>query len=69
MIANQLEVDTQNIIFVGDEMKDIQCARNASAVSVLINRSNDKKNYGQDYEISNLHELLGIINTFEKFQD
>ena len=62
LIANQLEVDTKNIIFVGDEMKDIQCAGNAGAVSVLINRNNEKKNFGQDYEISNLQELLGIIN-------
>ena len=63
LIANQLEVDTKNIIFVGDEMKDIQCALNAGAVAVLINRSNEKKNFGQDYEISNLQELLGIITT------
>ena len=62
LIANQLELDTKNIIFVGDEMKDIQCAENAGAVSVLINRNNEKKNFGQDYEISNLQELLGIIN-------
>lgn len=63
LIANQLEADTKNIIFVGDEMKDIQCAGNAGAVSVLINRNNEKKNFGQDYEISDLQELLGIITT------
>lgn len=63
LIANQLEVDTKNIMFVGDEMKDIQCAVNAGAVSVLINRNNEKKNFGQNYVISNLQELLGIITT------
>ena len=65
LIANQLEVDIRNIIFVGDEMKDILCARNAGAVSVLINRSNEEKNFGQDYVIATLKELLGIISTIE----
>ncbi len=65
MIANQLEVDTKKIIFVGDEMKDILCAKNSGAISVLINRSNEKKNFGQDYEISTLVELLDILNTME----
>ena len=63
LIANKLEVDTKKIIFVGDEMKDILCARNAGAISVLINRSKDKKNFGQDYEITTLKELLDIIDT------
>lgn len=63
LIANKLEVDTNQIIFVGDEMKDILCARNADAISVLINRSNEKKNFGQNYEITSLKELLDIIDT------
>lgn len=62
LIANKLEVDTKKIIFVGDEMKDILCARNAGAISVLINRSNEKKNFDQDYEITSLKELLDIID-------
>ena len=62
LIANKLEVDTNQIIFVGDEMKDILCAMNAGAISVLINRSNEKKNFGQDYEITTLKELLDIID-------
>ncbi len=62
LIAKKLEVDTNQIIFVGDEMKDILCARNAGAISVLINRSNEKKNFGQDYEITTLKELLDIID-------
>lgn len=65
LIANQLEVDIRNIIFVGDEMKDILCARNAGAISVLINRSNEEKNFGQDYVIATLTGLLGIISTIE----
>ena len=65
LIANQLEVDIRNIIFVGDEMKDILSARNAGAISVLINRSNEEKNFGQDYVIATLKELLGIISIIE----
>lgn len=65
LIANQLEVDTKKIIFVGDEMKDILCANNAGAVSVLINRSKEYKNFGQEHEIASLKELPDIINTME----
>lgn len=64
LIAKKLEVNTKKIIFVGDEMKDILCAKNAGAVSVLINRRKEDKNFGQDYEITTLKELLDIIDTF-----
>ena len=37
------------------------CAMNAGVYSVLINRSDNVKNYGQDKEISSLDELLTMI--------
>ena len=46
--------------FVGDEKKDVECAKNARAIAVLINRSGEEKNYGQDYTIRRLDELLDI---------
>ena len=47
--------------FAGDEIKDVQCAKNAGAVSVLVNRGGEIKNYGQDYEIKDLREVIGLI--------
>lgn len=47
--------------FVGDEEKDIMCAINAGAYSVLVNRNDSIKNYGQDKEISSLEELLTMF--------
>ena len=43
-----------------DEKKDIECAKNAGAISVLINRTDEEKNYGQDYTIQSLTELLNL---------
>ena len=37
------------------------CANNAGAYSVLINRENVMKNYGQKKEIHSLAELLSIV--------
>lgn len=46
-----------SIIYVGDEEKDILCANNAGACSVLINRANETLNYNQKHTI----KLLEII--------
>ena len=56
-----MRVDTSDIIFVGDEEKDIICANDAGAYSVIINRENVEKNYGQKREIRSLTELLGLV--------
>ena len=61
MLAEKMQVDISEMIFVGDEEKDVICANNAGAYSVLINRDNIEKNYGQKKEIHSLAELLGIV--------
>ena len=43
------------------EKKDMEGARNAGAAAILINRTDEQKAYGQDYEIRNLREILEII--------
>lgn len=48
------------IVFVGDEEKGIVCAKNTGAISVLINRSDEEKDYGQDHTIRRLDELFDI---------
>ena len=60
-IAKQVGADTSQIMFVGDENKDIICAKNSGAVAVLLNRSEENKDYGQDHTINSLSELLELI--------
>ncbi len=60
-LAEKMQVDRKEMIFVGDEEKDIMCAANAGVYSVLINRSNEIKNYGQNKEIKSLDELLTMF--------
>ena len=61
ILAEKMGVPAREIAFVGDEVKDVQCAKNAGAVSVLINRTGETKDYGQDYEIKDLQEIIPLI--------
>lgn len=56
-----MQVKLSDIVFVGDEEKDMACARNAGAYAVLINREGVLKDYGQDREIHTLTELLQLF--------
>lgn len=62
LLAAKMQVDMREMAFVGDEEKDIMCAANAGVYSVLINRSDKIKNYGQDKEIKSLDELLSMVD-------
>ena len=61
MIADKLHIDPSEMIFVGDEIKDMICAHNAGTKAVLINRTDEAKDYGQDMEIRDLRELIDIL--------
>ena len=61
VLAEKMGAPAREIAFVGDEIKDVQCAKNAGAVSVLINRTGETKDYGQDYEIKDLQEIIPLI--------
>ena len=61
-LAEKMGVQPREIAFIGDEIKDVMCAKGAGAVSVLINRTGETKDYGQDYEIKDLREVIGLIN-------
>lgn len=61
ILAYKMKALTSQMIFVGDEKKDIECAQNVGAVSVLINRDNEEKYFGQNYTIGELKELVAII--------
>lgn len=61
ILAAKMKMFPVEMIFVGDEKKDIECAKNAGAKAVLINRTNEQKEYGQDLEIKSLAELITYI--------
>ena len=62
ILAEKMNVDTSEIVFVGDEEKDMACANRAGAYSVLINRDAACKKYGQKREIVSLIDLLSIFD-------
>lgn len=61
MIAQELGVLVQEVMYIGDEEKDIICANNAGAVSVLIDREAKGLEYGQHYRVNNLNELKNVL--------
>ncbi len=61
IIAEELGVLVQEIMYIGDEEKDITCANNAGAVSVLIDRELKCNDFGQHYRVNSLNELKCMI--------
>ena len=60
-IAEEFHIDPSELVFVGVEQKDIECAHNAGTKGVLINRTNEVKDFGQDHTISDLSGLLSWL--------
>ena len=63
MLSRGLDVEPSQMMYVGDEEKDIIGANNFGAVSVLINRTEKRVNFGQQYTIGSLLEIPKIIRT------
>lgn len=61
ILCEKMQVGTADIMFVGDEEKDMACARAAGAYAVLINRDHTIKDYGQAKTIYSLAELPQLI--------
>ena len=57
-----MDMNISDIVFAGDEEKDMVCAQNAGAYGVLINREDAPKNYGQAWTIHTLTELLSLFD-------
>lgn len=62
MLAKQLRVKCEDMLFVGDEKKDITGANNLRICSVLINRDDEKLDFGQRYTIKSMDSLIDIVN-------
>lgn len=60
-IAEKFNINADNMIFVGDEEKDVAVAKRFGCYSVLINRDKSNLDFGQDFTISNLGELLNRV--------
>jgi len=61
MLSEAFDVPPSQILFVGDEEKDIVGANNFGMISTLINKSPDEKKWGQHYTIKNLIEIVDPI--------
>ena len=61
MLAEAMNILPSEMIFAGDEPKDMECAVNAGAVAVLVNRSGEEKDYGQDFMIRSFRELPDLL--------
>jgi len=62
-LIEAFDIPAGQVMYVGDEEKDIIGANSVGMISVLINRSDEQKNWGQKYTIRNLSEIIGIISS------
>ena len=60
-LLQALQVQADECLFVGDEPVDVIGANKAGMISVLINRSGEKRDYGQKYTISSLQDILKLV--------
>jgi putative hydrolase of the HAD superfamily len=60
-LLQALQVQADDCLFVGDERVDVIGANKAGMISVLINRSGEKRDYGQKYTISYLQDILKLV--------
>ncbi len=51
----------EEMFYVGDEKKDIQGASSIGMNTILINRGEEKKEFGQNYTVKSLKEIINII--------
>jgi len=56
-LAEKLEVQINEMIYIGNEEKDIIGANNAGIISILINRTNEILDYREKYQFKNLKDM------------
>lgn len=61
ILAEKLEVSPSDMIYVGNESKDIVGANQSGMKSIFIDRKRSGKEFGQDQTIVTLLELLDIV--------
>jgi putative hydrolase of the HAD superfamily len=60
-LLRALQVQADDCLFVGDEPVDVIGANKTGMVSVLINRTTEKHDYGQQYTINSLTDILKLV--------
>lgn len=60
-LLDSLKIYPNDMIFIGDEEKDIIGAKKLGITSVLINRSTEIKEFGQDYTLKSLNGIFSIL--------
>lgn len=60
-LLEAFDVSPTHTMYVGDEEKDIIGANAAGIISVLINRSGEAKNWGQNFTINNLNKVFTLM--------
>lgn len=61
-LLDSLGIYPNDMIFIGDEEKDIIGAKKLGIVSALINRSKEIKDFGQDYTLESLSGIFSILD-------
>jgi len=61
ILSKKLEVQTNEMIYIGNEEKDIIGANKAGIISILINRKDEEINYGEKYQFKNLLDMWHFI--------
>lgn len=61
ILSEKLGIQTNEMIYVGNEEKDIIGANNAGIVSILINRTNEEADYGEKYQFKNLKDMWYFV--------
>jgi putative hydrolase of the HAD superfamily len=61
MLAEKLGIGINEMVYIGNEEKDIIGANNTGILSILINRTDKKINYGEKYQFKNLKEMWQYI--------
>ena len=60
-IAVHFGVNPDEMIFIGDERKDVLVANSFGCTSVYINRYKNSHDFGQKYTVKNLNEFYDIV--------
>jgi putative hydrolase of the HAD superfamily len=61
MLLEALNVRPDEVLYVGDEEKDVVGANKLGIGSVLINRGNEEIDFGQKYTVRSLEEVVSIL--------
>jgi len=68
-LSKKLEVQTDEMIYIGNEEKDIIGANKAGIISILINRTDEKINYGEKYQFKSLRDMWHFVKITYKINN